>query len=68
MSRSKNEVVEEVMRLIRASFITKADLAATIEKLRIPDVKCDANGDQMAFGYNKALDTVMLSLIGNTAT
>jgi hypothetical protein len=66
--RPKNEVVEEVMRLIRTSFIPKEDIAATIEKLRIPGVECGLDSEAPAFAYNKALDTVMASLIEDEPT
>ena len=59
--RPKDQVVGEVMRQIRAGFIAKASVVEVVEKLRIPEV--DEDAEQLALGYNKALDIVVSSLL-----
>jgi hypothetical protein len=61
--RPKDEVVGEVMRQIRTSFVPKALIASEIEKLRIPGVSNEDITEPLAVAYNKALDGVMASLV-----
>lgn len=59
----KDEVIGEVMRQIRSSFVPKAKIASEIEELRIPGFDNDDTTEPLTAAYNKALDGVLASLV-----
>jgi hypothetical protein len=70
-SPNRAEAVERVMRMIRERFILREEVEATIERLRFPDVEIsEATAcplERSLGAYNKALDSVRVSLISNVS-